>query len=88
MARYSSETTKELLTAFINGAITEAQFRARLAEMDVPQFGIDSMMDGALQARAARLGSAGSASDAGAVVAGAIVLGLVAAAGYYFFFRH
>lgn len=87
MEGYSSQATTKFLTAFIEGEITEAQFRSRLAEMNVPQFGIDSMMDGALQMRAARLGNAGSASSGGSVVGGAIVLGLAAAAGYYFFFR-
>jgi hypothetical protein len=55
MAMYSKEETAKLLTAFVNGEITETQFRSRLVGMNIPQFGIDTLMDGALQARAARV---------------------------------
>jgi hypothetical protein len=83
---YSREETQKLLMSFTEGAITEAQFRARLVEMNVPQSGIESMMDGARQFRAARLGS-GPSSAAGSGVVWAIVLVLAAIVGYYFFFR-
>ena len=86
---YSPELTKQLLSSFISGGITETQFRQSLAEMGVPQHGIDTMIQDASQMREAAISAPTLSAGESPVIAVASTLlwVAIAVAVYFFFFR-